>query len=311
MFEQLVTMFRAFANQPLTELEVSISLRSAGKQFVPYEIVKLLAQKLPTYPDVVSFSPVTYTDCFYPGNIRVRAVVGKPPECVIKTKICSIHAKCAQKRQFDFHFTLKNEIPTQLPNSSTPPDLVRLQVVWEFQYKQAFSYFLKKVVSGTTMAVAAQTAPTYEFEIEVIPKSAYLSSHTHEEMADSLIAKTLAFIRESNEEELTMELNIIPKSLKLLQPVHGKRKYICKKKNKQPAQSDTIQLETQSNTIQFDINKLPKKEKKTKESKKTKNTKTCKTTKTAKTTKSPKATKGAKKNEKTKIGTITSFPIGI
>jgi hypothetical protein len=234
MFEQLATMFRAFSNQPTSELEVSISLRSAGKQFVPKKIMKILKEKLPTFPGIVACTQVKYTDSFFPGNIRVRSRgMGHKGEAIIKTKLCSIHAKCAQKRHFDFHFTLKDEIPTEAPENAVP-EFVRIQKVLEFQYKQAFCYFLKKVNSGPSVALACKEDPIYEVEIEVIPRSAYLLSHSHEEMADSLISKALGFIRESAEEDLTMELNIVPKSLKLLEPQRPKRKYISKKMLKEP-----------------------------------------------------------------------------
>jgi hypothetical protein len=156
----------------------------------------------------------------------------QPSECVIKTSLATIHAKCPQRRRFEFHFTLKDEVPTPEP-SGLVPEYVRIQEVHNFIYKQAFCYSIKKVQQGPTKEAAAASDVHFELEIEIIRNSAYMATHSLEHMSESLMIKALDFIRESPEEKLTLELNLLPKSLKRLEDQRPKRKYVSKKAKKQ------------------------------------------------------------------------------
>jgi hypothetical protein len=232
MQDQLKTMFQAFVNSPTAELEVGVSMKSGCKQVVPFDIASRLCTELKLKPQIQTIRPKKWVDMFYPGNVRVRSRVGHPPECVIKTRLVDIHAKCPQRRLFSFHFTLKDEIPTTEPNGIVC-EYVRLQEVHEFIYKQAFCYSIKKVQQGATKEDAAQGDINFELEIEIIRNSPYLASHSLEEMSESLILKALDFIRERPDEKLTLELNLLPKSLRRLEEERPKRKYVSKKAKKE------------------------------------------------------------------------------
>lgn len=240
MNEHLVTVLQAFQNTPTAELEVIISRKvMQGKQngTLPFEMWKKLYRWVKTgckqNPIHMIFEgEQEFMDCFYDNNVRVRARFGQDPVCIIKTKIASIHAKCPQRKFLDFHFTLKNEVPTTEPAIGQQPLYVRIQKVYSFRYKNAFQYVFKKVATGATKELACQETPTYELELEVLRDSHYFQTKTIEHIADSFIEKTLDLTGRGENEELTLELSILPKSLKLVEAkIKGPtRKYISKKK---------------------------------------------------------------------------------
>lgn len=240
MNEQLATMFQAWETQPTTELEVNIMLRTAGRFLIPFEIAHQIATKLKKRDDILCEPVQKYVDCFYgtntngnniTNNIRVRSVLGqKTKHAIRKTQIIDIHARCSQLHQFVFHFTLRNELPIELPQS-VAPHFVRMQEVWEFNYQNTFLYVVKKVASGPTKHEACQNPHNWELEIEVLRDSPKLKELSNLEKADYFISKALGFLpRKSQDEILTLELNNVPKTLQQDKDVRLKRKYVSKKK---------------------------------------------------------------------------------
>ncbi len=239
MNEQLVTMLQAFDNTKTAELEVIISKKQLqGKQSgtVPYEIFLKLWDIFKKSEELQKHKIIKYTDYFYPNNVRVRAQYGHNPQSIIKTKIASIHAKCPQRKFLDFHITLKNEMPTCLPDKPDTFFLVRAQEVRMFTYKNTFCYLLKKVATAATRELAGEQEPTFEIEIEILRDSDYFKQSSYDELAESFVAKILdlAGRGDDGKDELTMELSILPKSLKIVEAklLGPKRKYVSKKNKK-------------------------------------------------------------------------------
>jgi hypothetical protein len=151
----------------------------------------------------------TIQDFFFShGNVRSRIEAGRSPITIQKKKVSTAAARCVERPQYSFCFHLKQEHPTKNPSMAIP-NCVRLQQAWEFTYKDAFRYTLKKVCTGNTKEQACKQEPTYEIEIEVIPHSAYLSESTNEFMAHSLVIKIMDLVGRFDFDGQTVDLHCV------------------------------------------------------------------------------------------------------
>ena len=132
---------------------------------------------------------------FSNGNTRLRIEGGYNSGTVQKKRVGTAVAKCVEMPQFSFCFHLKQEHPVKNHSPVGPiTSHVRLQTVLEFTYKDAFRYSFKEVLSGKTKEQAAEQAPTYEIEIELIPFSTYLMESSDQHIADSLLMKVMDLV---------------------------------------------------------------------------------------------------------------------
>lgn len=192
-------MINEFRTLQHAEFEVIVFQRVKNLKNISFEVfdrvLKCLTKASQAPANIFDFRGKKTLQDFYfsHGNVRSRIEIGFAPKNIHKKKVCIVNAMCAERNQFHFTFHLKQEIPVKNPSISSP-SFIRLQEVWEFVYKEAFIYTLKKVCAGKTKEQACQEVPTYEMELELIPHSSYLKNKTNEEMAESLIEKCLDLV---------------------------------------------------------------------------------------------------------------------
>ncbi len=220
MQTQLASLFKAFRENETSELEIAISQK--GEKSVPLEVfndVFLLLEHWMINKYINYKGCFKVKDFFYPNSIRSRVIAPYSKEYddadtqnITKTKIAHIHTKCPERKQVEFHIQLKDEIPLIEPISVSNEYIdVRIQLMWEFDYKNIFRYFLKQVQSGLTVENACKNSIQYEIEIEINRDSSYLKEFSDDDMAKKLIEKTLDLLGRKNPktgeiETLTMDL---------------------------------------------------------------------------------------------------------
>lgn len=218
---RLVKQFRDVASH----IELEVRIQASGKKTIEFDVFLQIykhLEKLALTPDWTSTGQVDTCDFFFPDNVRTRSRIGFTPVNVIKQRIASLIGQCPKDPSWRFHFCLSSEIPC-VSREGHVATHVRLQQVWEYTYKHAFTYVLKKVASGPTKEEAAKNTPCYELEIELVPNSDYLKQHTDEYVADSMIDKSLDLI--GRQEVTTGKITSL--SMKLQKKTTKRKKSSC------------------------------------------------------------------------------------
>lgn len=216
--EELQSYIERFRKDPYLELEMRLCSKSSDTLSKDkfYELYDLL---MSSYAKGIfeHNGRQTYADMFYENGIRQRVVIGIPSVVQKAEAAPKLIANCPQRDEYTFRFTLKSEIPEEQieydPGVLEPfniktavPHFMRLQQVWSFVYKQHFEYSLKKVVSGKNKEEACVQEERYEVELELLRNQAYLDSKTNEEIAMSLIEKSLDLTKRFNEQNVAEKL---------------------------------------------------------------------------------------------------------
>lgn len=167
-----------------------------------------------------TMSSQVFVDYFYEqGAIRHRCFVKtddishKSAQTIRKTRVGRLEATCPE-RDFMFRFNLKREQPIFDFDTikAGKPYFVRVQQEWQFVYKSAFLYTIKKVQAGGTSKHECLQQPVhFEIEIELLRDQTYLNSHDDAQLAESIVQKSLdlcgRFKANNRMEKLTIVFN--------------------------------------------------------------------------------------------------------
>ncbi len=213
MYAQLASLMKAFRENQTSELEISISERNIKGVTFPIidKIYSLFEhwtkEKLMNYKGCF-----VVKDHFYANSVRSRVISeycgdNEETQNITKTKIASMHTKCPERKHVEFNILLKDEIPLLDPISVNNVAInVRIQIIWEFDYKNVFRYFLKQVQTGKTVEDACDQEILYEIEIEINRDCDYFQKNSDEDMAKKLVEKALDLIGRKNPKTNEIEL---------------------------------------------------------------------------------------------------------
>lgn len=238
MYTQLCSLIKSFRENQTSELEVAICEKAIkGVSFQTIDQIYSLLEHWTNEKTLNFKGCFIVKDFFYPHSLRSRCILGyknqgedEDTQNITKTKIASIHAKCPERKYVEFHILLKDEIPYIEPVSPNNEIIdVRIQLMWEFEYKDAFHYFLKQVQTGKSVEDACSKEEIlYEVEIELNRDCEYFKNNTDEDLAKKLIEKVLDLVGRKNPktqelENLTMDLYANKKLKKEDKPKNSKK----------------------------------------------------------------------------------------
>lgn len=182
-------MLTTFRHGNCMELEVNYASEVTASQF---NELKRAMQQSALSGILKAKIEKRYIDLHFANSVRCRTEIGFPAKVHQKTRIRDLKVTCDPIK---FHFCLNSEVPLSdqqvgsIWDKFSAPQLVRLQRVWEFDYKEAFRYCLKEVGTGTTKQEAANSILKYEIEIELIPHAHYFNAHSEDDIVASFLAK--------------------------------------------------------------------------------------------------------------------------
>ncbi len=204
---RLVRNFKQLPNDTECEVRVSDILLNNGNRrglsFAMFEAIFRNIEKSCTGESTRSLwtkssGKMHICDFFFKNDIRTRTRVGFPAVSVQKKRMMSVIGVSPDNTNIRFNFSLSRESAIHESQEQQVPIFVRMHQCWEFTYKDAFLYVLKKSVAGKTKEAAVCQEPMYEVEIELLPNSEYLNKFSDHVIAQSFILKALDLISHQN-----------------------------------------------------------------------------------------------------------------
>jgi hypothetical protein len=176
-------------------LELEIILSASSKQYHGIEftdIANLYAILMKSTANGLFTSEGKHMviDQFYEKGIRHRTFIGGSTETRHKTTISKLDIICPERTGLRLRISLKREEKIQIKTiNGMNPVYTRLKEIWQFKYRDRFSYDLSKVASSMKGLKVDISNVTYEVELELLHNSAYLANMSNEHLARTILYK--------------------------------------------------------------------------------------------------------------------------